>query len=244
MATSLTLNSFQAIADWSDQNQLTGNINTANANSWRYNCGNVANGTGSQQCDLMYAVQFTIAGGGSSTTDLTSLTGFFGQAVNFAHVKFLYIELGDDTSSSAVTVGGGSTPFYPAGMPPVSNKGVLSFGALNGPGIATVVTSVSTTLRATASNIATITTGSATNLAIGQVVTVSGMTDGTYNGTFIVLSTPTATSFTYALTHANESPTADTAGTVANGSGKNVKITNNDPTNTATIRFFAGGTST
>jgi hypothetical protein len=71
-----------------------------------------------------------------------------------------------------------------------------------------------TTHRAcSASNVATIKTALNHGLVTGDGVNVSGMTDATYNGNFIVLSA-TSTSFTYALTHAEEVETADTAGTI------------------------------
>jgi collagen type VII alpha len=43
-----------------------------------------------------------------------------------------------------------------------------------------------------------ITTGSAHTLSVGDLVTLAGTTGGTYNGTFIVLSTPLTTTFTIA----------------------------------------------
>lgn len=74
--------------------------------------------------------------------------------------------------------------------------------------------SVATVSRAVSSNVATLVTA-AHDFIPGQQITVSGMTDATYDGTFIILSTPSTTSLTYALTHANEGTTPDTAGTVA-----------------------------
>ena len=68
--------------------------------------------------------------------------------------------------------------------------------------------------RAVAVNIATITTDIDHFLKAGDSVVVSGMTDGTYNGTFTVLTIPTTKKFTYALTHATEGEIADTAGTI------------------------------
>ena len=48
------------------------------------------------------------------------------------------------------------------------------------------------------SNVVTITTTANHNIATGQYVTVSGVTDSSFDGIFIVTSTPTATTFTYA----------------------------------------------
>ncbi len=49
-----------------------------------------------------------------------------------------------------------------------------------------------------AASVVTITTTAAHNLTVGQSVTVAGVTDATFNGTFTVTATPTATTFTYA----------------------------------------------
>jgi hypothetical protein len=74
--------------------------------------------------------------------------------------------------------------------------------------------SYSTTFRLRNSNVTTITTSASHGLAIGDIVEVSGVGGSSYNGTFEVASVPTATTFTYANTAANEGSTADTGGTV------------------------------
>lgn len=55
------------------------------------------------------------------------------------------------------------------------------------------------TNKALTSNVATITTATAHGLTTGDTVTVSGV-DATFNGSFTVASTPSATTFTYAKT--------------------------------------------
>jgi hypothetical protein len=62
------------------------------------------------------------------------------------------------------------------------------------------------------SNLVTLTTSAAHNLVPGQTVTVSGVTPAALNGTFVVQTTPTATTFTYSVT------TADVASAVSTGS--------------------------
>ncbi|MBI3483793.1 MAG: hypothetical protein HY012_01380, partial [Acidobacteria bacterium] len=64
-----------------------------------------------------------------------------------------------------------------------------------------------------ATNVVTITTSSAHGFAVGHVVTVSGVTDSSFSGTFIIVSVPTATTFTYAQTAADAT---SGGGTVAN----------------------------
>jgi YVTN family beta-propeller protein len=49
-----------------------------------------------------------------------------------------------------------------------------------------------------AANVATITTTAAHNLASSQSVSIAGVTDATFNGTFIVTAVPSSTTFTYA----------------------------------------------
>ncbi len=49
-----------------------------------------------------------------------------------------------------------------------------------------------------AANVVTITTTTAHNLTSGQSVSIAGVTDATFNGTFIVTAIPSSTTFTYA----------------------------------------------
>ena len=72
----------------------------------------------------------------------------------------------------------------------------------------------STTNRARASNIATLTTSAVHVLSVGDLVTISGVTGAPYNGTVQVLSVPTTTTFTYTSVGTDEGSTADTGGTV------------------------------
>jgi hypothetical protein len=76
------------------------------------------------------------------------------------------------------------------------------------------ITALSTTYRARATNVATITTASVHGLAVGDNVKVSDMTDATYDGNTVVVSVPTTTTFTFSNTEADEASTADTAGSI------------------------------
>jgi hypothetical protein len=58
------------------------------------------------------------------------------------------------------------------------------------------------TNKALTSNVATLTTGTAHSLAVGDIVVV-GTVDATFNGTHVVASVPTSTTFTFAKTNAN-----------------------------------------
>jgi hypothetical protein len=53
------------------------------------------------------------------------------------------------------------------------------------------------------SDVATVTTASSHGLTTGDEVVISGATDSTYNGVYVVTGTPTATSFTFDKIHAD-----------------------------------------
>lgn len=65
--------------------------------------------------------------------------------------------------------------------------------------------------KALTSNVATITTGSAHQLAIGDKFYASNV-DSTFNGTYTVLSVPSSTTFTYSKTASNVTSAAVTTG--------------------------------
>jgi hypothetical protein len=73
---------------------------------------------------------------------------------------------------------------------------------------------VGTVHRAVTTNVATIGTSAAHGLIVGSTVVISGMGDAAYNGTFTVTVVPDTVHFKFALTHADETETADAGGTV------------------------------
>jgi hypothetical protein len=66
------------------------------------------------------------------------------------------------------------------------------------------------TNKALTSNIATLTTAAVHGLSVGQTVNITNV-DTTFNGTFVVLSVPTTTTFTYAKTATDVASTAVTS---------------------------------
>lgn len=78
---------------------------------------------------------------------------------------------------------------------------------LYGPFSAVAAVGTTVTNKALTSNVATITTSTAHNLVVGDVVIVAGV-DATFNGTFVVATVPTGTTFTYAKTAGNVTSTA------------------------------------
>lgn len=101
--------------------------------------------------------------------------------------------------------------------------------------------------KALTSNVATLTTGSTHSYAVGDVVSIAGV-DTTFDGTYVVASVPTTTTFTYALTASNVTSAAvSPVGVVTrNPSASGVAITNkykknNVATLTATSHNLAVG---
>lgn len=107
-------------------------------------------------------------------------------------------------------------------------------------GSAPASTSRAITAASAATNVATITTSVAHGFSVGQVVTIAGVTNTAYNGTFTVASVPTATTFTYTL---GSTPTASSGGTATNVLQNRVSIStpgetalgNNNASATVTI---------
>lgn len=74
------------------------------------------------------------------------------------------------------------------------------------------------TTAALTSNVATITTSTAHNLAIGESITITGATNSAFNGTYDVASTPTTTTFTFSKTNIDISSAAS-SGAIARNDG-------------------------
>jgi len=77
------------------------------------------------------------------------------------------------------------------------------------------VTSVITATRSRTTNVATLTTGSAHGLAVGDTVVITSVGGTGYNATAVVTVVGSTTSFSYANTGTNEGSTADTNGVVS-----------------------------
>ncbi|MBI1750155.1 MAG: hypothetical protein HY234_15705 [Acidobacteria bacterium] len=93
----------------------------------------------------------------------------------------------------------------------VTLNGTLSFSA-SVTGVTTIqIAATGGAVRAT--NVVTITTTTAHSLTAGQIVTISGVTDASFVGTFVIVSAPSSTAFTYTQTGADAT---SGGGTVAN----------------------------
>lgn len=93
-----------------------------------------------------------------------------------------------------------------------TGQGGITCGSLNSETVGLTVNVAGTgaktvSNKALTSNVATLTTSAAHGFAVGSVVVVTGV-DSTFNGTYTILSVPTATTFTYAKTASNVSNTS------------------------------------
>ncbi len=108
MATTLTINNFKASLGFSYINSTTYGTN-AEANGVFSYSESLTNGTGAAKAQKLYASQITIAGGATTSIDLSgSLTDQFGNALVFTKVKIIYIQLDDSVTpqASSISVGG------------------------------------------------------------------------------------------------------------------------------------------
>jgi hypothetical protein len=141
---------------------------------------------------------------------------------------------GDVNIAGSITFGGAGTsletstlavadPLIFVGNNNTTDAVDLGLIAEYGTALASTLTNTVTN-KALTSNVATLTTGTAHSLAIGDIVTV-GSVDATFNGTYVVKAVPTTTTFTYDKTNTNVTSAAvSPAGT----------------TSAATKRRFAG----
>jgi DNA-binding beta-propeller fold protein YncE len=90
---------------------------------------------------------------------------------------------GGNAMVGTITTGGLYTA--PATLPPATTASITAMGAVR------------------TSNVVTITTTAAHTFMVGQVVLISGVTDTTFNGTFLVNGVPSSTTFTYGVAAAN-----------------------------------------
>ena len=101
--------------------------------------------------------------------------------------------------------------------------------------------------KALTGNVATLTTATAHNLAAGNLVDIAGV-DGTFNGTYVISTTPTATTFTYARTAADVVAVAATGtmtvnqigATASAGSASLISVASTavNPTGNVTLHSF------
>ena len=110
MSTTLSISAMGSKIVWDYESVLSWG-NAVNSSSYSFNT-TLANGTAAAQADQLYVATGTLAGAGTLTLDLASLTDMFGNALNIKRVKAFYIENTTATTSTGLAVGGaGVTPF-------------------------------------------------------------------------------------------------------------------------------------
>ncbi len=146
--------------------------------------------------DSSFNGTFTIAAVPSTTTFTYPQTGADatsgGGTVSTGAVKWFVnsVENGNTTVGTitpTASTSGFPTVHYtaPDSLPPATTLTIASNGAVR------------------SSNVVTITTTAAHNLIVGQLVTITGVTDGSFNGTFFIQTVPSTTTFTFAQTGSN-----------------------------------------
>ncbi len=96
---------------------------------YSYTSTQLTNGTGAGAANTLYKLTTTLSASATTQINLESLTDDFGNAINFANIKRIYIALTTDTTSTSVLVGaaGVATPAAPT-LSQTGSGGSLSDG--------------------------------------------------------------------------------------------------------------------
>ncbi len=142
----------------------------------------------------------------SGVTDFT-FSGTFVIVSVPSSTTFTYAQTAVDATSGGGTVTNVSVNWF------VNNVqgGNSSVGTITATGLYTApdvlpapaTATITSTGMARASNVVTVTTTAAHNFVVNQLVIISGVTDSSFNGTFVVGTVPTTTTFTYSQTGSN-----------------------------------------
>src|SRR5713226_7152874 len=174
--------------------------------------------------DSSFNGTFTIASVPSTTTFTYAQTGSNatsgGGTVSANTVKWFVNNVeGGNMSSGTISTTGLYTA--PATLPPATTVSITSNGAMR------------------SSNAVTITTTAAHNLVAEQVITISGVTDASLNGTFSIATVPSTTTFAYVQVAAN----ATSGGGMVSSTAVQVKATSvadNTKSDTAIVSVDSG----
>src|SRR5579859_434033 len=165
--------------------------------------GGVVTITATQAFQLPVGTQMTIAGVANS-----SFNGIFTVASQPTATTFTYVQAGPDA------VSGGGTATAPINVPPTDAAGGGSASnsaclVTTGPGTCSTANFapkppiVAGTGANRSNNVVTITTTVAHQIFAGQTAVISGVANTSFNGSFVVTSVPSPTTFTYKQTAAN-----------------------------------------
>jgi len=155
----------------------------------------------------------------------SSFNGTFTVSTVPSTTVFTYSQTGPDGSSGSGTVSTGAVTWCVAAMCASGSTpgGNSTLGTINQTGFYTapaalppaVTVSITSNGAVRSNNVVTITTTAAHNLLVGQAITITGVSDGSFNGTFAVASVPSTTTFTYSQTGSNASSGSGTVTTNA-----------------------------
>jgi len=157
----------------------------------------------------------------------SSFNGTFTITTVASPTTFTYAQTGSDATSGGGSVSAATVKWSVGGV----DGGNAQLGTITptttGSGVAATYTAPAalpppTSLTIVAGNGAvrnnnavTITTTAAHNLVVGQLVTISGVADTSFNGTFSIQSVPSTTTFTYAQTASNATSGGGTVSSTA-----------------------------
>jgi DNA-binding beta-propeller fold protein YncE len=150
----------------------------------------------------------------------SSFNGTFTISTVPSTTTFTYVQTGTNATSGGGTVSAGTVKWFVnnveggnAASGTISTLGLYTAPSTSLPPATTVNIASNGAVRS--NNVVTITTTAAHNLAIGQVVTISGVTDASFNGTFTIASVPSSTTFTFSQAGSNASSGNGTVTTTA-----------------------------
>lgn len=174
--------------------------------------------------DASFNGTFTIVSTPSNTTFTYAQTGGdatsgSGVASNNTVTWAVNDVAGGNTTVGTITSNGLYTA--PAVVPPATTVTIAASGAVRN------------------NNVVTITTTAAHGFIVGQTVVIAGVTDTSFNGTFLISTVPSTTTFTYNQTGSN----ATSGGGTASGTTVTVKATSTADTTksaTATVSLDSG----
>ncbi len=148
-------------------------------------------------------------------TDAT-FNGTFTVASVPSSTTFTYAQVGQDASSGNGRVENITVTWFVNDIEggnnsvgTITQQGVYTAPAALPPAVTATIADGNGAVRA--SNVVTITTTAAHEFVVNQIVTISGVTDTTFNGTFVVASVPSDTKFTYNQTAADATSGGGTA---------------------------------
>jgi len=173
----------------------------------------------------------------------SSFNGTFVIATVPSATTFTYGQAASDATSGAGTVSARPVKWSVNGV----EGGNTTFGTISAAGLYTAPATLppGTTLTIASNgavrsnNVVTITTTATHNLVVAQVVTISGVTDTSFNGMFSIQTVPSGTTFTFSQTGSNATSSGGTVTSTA-VQVKAVAVADNTKSDTAIVSVDSG----